>query len=150
VRIITGVLARAAAGAQASQHFEAVHPRQGQIEDDERVILGVQEGVGVGAGVRRFDGQVGVAQGFGKPVREFGVVFNKENAHRAKVYPYFCAGQAKNFWRSQKIFRGLRKPDSDLLSPRGHNFMVCVRSRVGERQLKGRGTYSGHRTEPYP
>jgi hypothetical protein len=50
-------LRAAAARAQAAQHVEAVHARQRQVEDDQRVFLGMQQRVGVGAVGRAFDRQ---------------------------------------------------------------------------------------------
>jgi hypothetical protein len=68
--------ARAAPRAQAAQHVQPVHAGQGQVQDDERVVLGVEEGVGIGPGGGAFDRQVGVAQRPGQPVRQFDVVFD--------------------------------------------------------------------------
>lgn len=72
---------RAATGAQTLQDIETVHLGQRQIENDKRIVLGVQQRVGIGPVHRAFDLQTSVLQGLDDPARQFDMIFDEKYAH---------------------------------------------------------------------
>ncbi|MCY1432333.1 hypothetical protein D9M71_483260 [compost metagenome] len=71
-----------AAGAQARQHFEAVHARQADIEHRHGIFLTGQGQVGGHAIVQHIHGQAGTFQGLGHAFSQLQMVFDEQHTHR--------------------------------------------------------------------
>ena len=71
----------ALAGAHVAQHFQAVHFRQVEIEDDEIEILGGDDGIGGGTVMHDINRMPRTAQDRGQAIGKRDIVFGQQDAH---------------------------------------------------------------------